>query len=427
MRKIILLGCCLLIGASTILAQQNEQYKNADPKELIKRTDLSEDQLGGIQRYYQFELKDMKRATELDQLIINKDPKGAYARLSTFSRTIAAKSHAELISKGNSFLQAFPYDEWLAHPNRQGFIYYSLQTSMGAAYFGSRQFAELLAFCKPLNFKAENEIYRWNVIRAYMFKMLGKDTLYEISTVLIKDLLQKQQDGSYVEEGVFNKEQAAANAAEQMDNHLEIHISLLHDLKKYAEAKEYFSHLSAKRTYGSADLNDIHLDILQQTGDGAAIQPFLENCYRANTMTPKMLERLKGIYIAKHTAARYEQYLTSLKSADEQNELKAFVKEHLTNQEYVPFALEDADGKLVRSSEWGDKIVVLDFWATWCKPCISAFPGMQILIDKYAQDPQVAVYMVGTMQFGNYKEKSVGYIKQQGFRFHLLKMLNSLL
>jgi hypothetical protein len=45
---------------------------------------------------------------------------------------------------------------------------------------------------------------------------------------------------------------------------------------------------------------------------------------------------------------------------------------------------------------------------------------MQMLVDKYAQDPQVAVYMVGTMQTGNYKEKSEGYVKQEGFRFNLL-------
>jgi hypothetical protein len=32
----------------------------------------------------------------------------------------------------------------------------------------------------------------------------------------------------------------------------------------------------------------------------------------------------------------------------------------------------------------------------------------------------VAVYMVGTMQYGDYKEKSVDYVKQQGFRFNLL-------
>ena len=49
-----------------------------------------------------------------------------------------------------------------------------------------------------------------------------------------------------------------------------------------------------------------------------------------------------------------------------------------------------------------------------------AFPGMQLLIDKYAKDPSVAVYMIGTMQFGDYKTKSVNYVRESGFRFNLL-------
>lgn len=421
MRRISLIGCSLLLGITTVFAQKYEQYKNADPKELIQRKDLTQQQLESIQRYYQFDLKDMKRATEMEQLLISKDPKGSFARLTAFQQFNKAKSNEEIITIADNFFKAFPYNEWHAHPNNQGFIYYSIHRMLGTAYFETKRFKELINFCKPLDYKSENEIYRWNIMRAYTFRMLGQDTLYQVSTALVKELTTKVNDGSYVEEGVFNKEQAAANASEQLDNQLGTHISLLYDMKKYGEAKEYFNYLSAKGAYGSADLNEKHLDILSQTGDQAAVQPFLEKCVSANTMTPKMLDKLKETYLSKNKdAAAYETYLASLRSDKEQEELKAHVKEHLTNVEYVPFAIEDADGKLIRSSDWGDKIVVLDFWATWCKPCIAAFPGMQMVVDKYANDPKVEVYMVGTMQTGDYKQKSTGYVKQQGFRFHLL-------
>ncbi|SHN33517.1 TlpA disulfide reductase family protein [Chitinophaga sp. CF418] len=421
MRRISLIGCSLLLGVTTVFAQKNEQYKNADPKELIKRTDLTPKDLEAIQHYYLFDLKDKKRAIELEQLLISKYPKGSFARFVAFQQFNKAKSNAEVITISNNFFKAFPYDEWRAKPNNQGFIYYSIHRMLGTAYFETKQFKNLINFCKPLDYKTENEIYRWNIMRAYTFRTLGQDTLYQVSTALVKELITKVNDGSYVEDGVFNKEQAAANAAEQLDNQLGTHISLLYDMKKYGEAKEYFNYLSAKGTYGAADLNDKHLNILAQTGDQQAVQPFLEKCVSANAMTPKMLDKLKEVYLSQNKeASSYETYFSSLHSGKEQEELKAYVKEHLTNQEYVPFAIEDADGKLVRSSDWGDKIVVLDFWATWCKPCISAFPGMQMLVDKYASDPQVEVYMVGTMQTGDYKQKSTGYVKQQGYRFHLL-------
>ncbi len=183
-------------------------------------------------------------------------------------------------------------------------MYYTIHRGLGTAYFETRQFNKLLTMLKPLDFKTENEVFRWNIMRAHVFKLLGQDTLYEVATPLIDDLLTKVKDGSYEESGVFNKEQAQANADQQMDNELGTYISLLRDLKKYNEVKRYFSHLSEKGKYADAERNDIYLDALLQTKDEQAIQPFLEKCMAANAMTPQMMAELKKQFLKKQPDAK---------------------------------------------------------------------------------------------------------------------------
>jgi len=56
----------------------------------------------------------------------------------------------------------------------------------------------------------------------------------------------------------------------------------------------------------------------------------------------------------------------------------------ITNGDLVPdFNFTDFNGKLRRFSEFRGRVVLLDFWASWCSPCLADIPQLKTAYQKY--------------------------------------------
>lgn len=63
--------------------------------------------------------------------------------------------------------------------------------------------------------------------------------------------------------------------------------------------------------------------------------------------------------------------------------------ESLLNQKSPSFSLEALDGTTITLDELKDKVVVLNFWATWCPPCVAEIPHLIDIQKDYSEDLQV--------------------------------------
>ncbi len=50
------------------------------------------------------------------------------------------------------------------------------------------------------------------------------------------------------------------------------------------------------------------------------------------------------------------------------------------------FELKDLSGKIVKSSDYKGKVILINFWATWCPPCKREIPDFIELYKKYQKE-----------------------------------------
>ena len=91
------------------------------------------------------------------------------------------------------------------------------------------------------------------------------------------------------------------------------------------------------------------------------------------------------------------------------------------NKPAPAFTLKDLSGKSISLSDYKGKIIVIDFWATWCVPCRESFPAVKLAMDKYKDNDDVKFLFIDTREVGkDYKTLVEKFLKDTGYSFEVL-------
>lgn len=135
---------------------------------------------------------------------------------------------------------------------------------------------------------------------------------------------------------------------------------------------------------------------------------------------------VRQMYIAHHLSARMSKGRHFVKDKwlelVTDTALTRLVLESQSNNEVLPpgsplpfFNLEAPDGQYFKPADFKGQVVLLNFWATWCKPCFAEFDNENALVEEF-KDEEVSIVNVC---IDSDHDKWLKVIDQQG-----LQMLN---
>ncbi|MEA1981402.1 MAG: TlpA disulfide reductase family protein [candidate division Zixibacteria bacterium] len=240
-----------------------------------------------------------------------------------------------------------------------------------------------------------------------IYVVMGK---YDEGLKAIRDEMNKR-----VEQGILS----VSDASEYTDYYYK---SALYSVDAYDQAIKY---IKSDKNY-SSDPNKLYdlACVYSLSGDNKSSMNTLNKAIKKgwdkvnHTSTDSDLEPL-------HSESKWSNYLDRIqKNWDDgkpKRKKEAFAKK--IDMVAPEWNLEDVNGQMVSLESLKGKVVILDFWATWCGPCRTAMPMIDEFIEKYAKE-DVVVFSINVWEKG--KSKPAKFMTENEYDMTLLYGNNDL-
>lgn len=407
--------------ASTLSPRKEEDKKQllSDADLLAKNADLNEEELGTLQQVYQrFQQKEKAEAIQKVKESKFGKKEDIVAMYSNFVRTKSA-----IADKKKEYAKV-----WSNFPSAPKTVDWQYMTYIHNNYLrmlaDSNQwddFKKVVAEARPELKSQSIQVYNtiaWNLAK----KDQNLDQAAELSaqaTQWAKEQINQPRHASDPSSSTDAK--IRKGRENQYSTFADTYGYILLKQGKAAEAVPFLK--DAAVTYGhykNAEVNERYIQALEKINP-AAIKEMAENAVKKGKANEAINTALKQAYVKeKGNENGFEGYIAELNRIASES-TRAELREKMILKPAPAFSLVNLEGKPVTLADLKGKTVVVDFWATWCGPCIMSFPGMQKAVDKFKNDPNVAFVFIDTWQTETDKRKNAAdFIEKKKYTFNVL-------
>jgi len=369
--------------------------------------------------YTRIQMKE--KGEELKNLVKEKYPEGTWKKNDMMNRLYAEKDPENLEKMYGELTTKYPAKEEAEKSN-----YDYLQGYIGRMYASDEKKKDLEKFKKYMQaLPAESRYSSYNNLAWGMAEKdkdmeFAKELSHQATTWAKNEMLKptaKKPDLRTTNQ--WNKDRKNTYSM-----YADTYAFILYKLGDYKTGMQYAKEAVAIREKKAADYNDRYALLLEKTAPSAQVKKELEEMAKAGHAGKDTKEVLSRIYVKmKGSEAGLDTYMTALNNYGIEK-LKAELVKKMINEPAPKFRLVNLEGKDVDLAQLKGKVVVVDFWATWCGPCVASFPGMQKAQNKYESDPNVAFLFIDTWEGGDNQEKRQkdvkGFIEKNKYTFNVL-------
>lgn len=179
-------------------------------------------------------------------------------------------------------------------------------------------------------------------------------------------------------------------------DYVNLYGKLLFKAGKYEEAYKYTAEAYSNIKNRDAELN-LNYAFLSSNLEGKYENalPVLAKAVQAGKFEQRYIDEVRKAYTKLNPGKDVDAYIAELQS-DFVGKIKAEIAPKMINEDAPAFTVKDVDGNTVSLADFKGKTIVLDFWATWCGPCVESFPAMQMAVNRYVNDPDVKFLFIHT-------------------------------